>query len=211
MSRFIRRPSPATILSLIALTVASSGTAIAASSAVDGDHVIKKDTLSGNRLRNHTLTGAQINVGKLGVVPHAALANVAATARSAMTAQNAAHATTADTATTANGLPALQWTTLTLTNGWKAYDAIRPPAVAVDAEGVVHFRGAMYGGNGGNAFTLPAQMRAAVTIYLTADTFNGTTGRIYIASTGNVFAADSPSSPQAAAQFTSLDGITYAP
>ncbi len=81
-----RRPSASLVVSIIALVVAMSGTAIAASHLVNGDKLIKKHSLSGNRLRNHTLTGKQINLKKLGKVP---------------SAKNADHATTADTATSA--------------------------------------------------------------------------------------------------------------
>jgi hypothetical protein len=59
------------VVALTALVVASSGTAIAAS-LVNGDKLIKKHSLSGNRLKNHTLTGTQVNLSKLGTVPTAA-------------------------------------------------------------------------------------------------------------------------------------------
>ena len=80
------------IVALIALVFAMSGTAVAATHLVSGDKLIKKHTLSGNRLRNHTLTGAQIKLSKLGKVPSAAKAD---------SATNATHATKADTATSA--------------------------------------------------------------------------------------------------------------
>ncbi len=77
-----------------------------------GKPLIKKGTLSGNRLRNHTLTGAQINLSTLGQVPSARIAD------------------------TANNLPALQWVPLTRINGWGdsyAPGDVRVPAGAVDA------------------------------------------------------------------------------
>ncbi len=83
-----RRPSGAMVVAVIALVFAVSGTAIAASHLVSGDKLIKKRSLSGNRLRNHTLTGKQINLKKLGKVP---------------SATNADHATTANSAGFANG------------------------------------------------------------------------------------------------------------
>src|SRR5438067_3869571 len=79
-----RKPSAAMIVAILALVVACSGTAIAAGSLVSGDSVIKKRSLSGNRLRNHTLTGAQINLKKLGTVPNA---------KHAISATNATNAT----------------------------------------------------------------------------------------------------------------------
>jgi hypothetical protein len=83
---FRRTPSASMIVAILALVVAASGTAVAASALVNGDKLIKKHSLSGNRLRNHTITGTQVNLKQLGKVPSAA---------------NADHATLADTATTA--------------------------------------------------------------------------------------------------------------
>ncbi len=118
----IRRPSASMVVALTALVVALGGTAIAATKLMSGDKLIKKRTLSGNRLRKHTITGTQVNLKKLGKVPtarsadvaksatnagHATAADTAASAAtathagSADSATNAGHATTADTATTA--------------------------------------------------------------------------------------------------------------
>jgi hypothetical protein len=66
-----RRPSAAMVVAVIALVVAMSGTAVAASHLVDGDSLIKKASLSGNRLRAHTLTGLQLRLSALGTVPNA--------------------------------------------------------------------------------------------------------------------------------------------
>ena len=80
------------IVAIIALVMATTGTAVAASKLVSGDSLVKKGTLSGNRLRKHTLTGTQINLRKLGRVPSATNANHAT---SATNATNATNATTA--------------------------------------------------------------------------------------------------------------------
>jgi hypothetical protein len=64
-----RKPSPALVVSVIALVVALSGTAIAASSINGG--AIKKQTIGGGKLKHKTLTGYQINTAKLGSVPSA--------------------------------------------------------------------------------------------------------------------------------------------
>jgi hypothetical protein len=90
--RWLRAPSPSMVVALIALVFAMSGTAVAATHLVSGDKLIKKQSLSGNRLRAHTVTGTQINLAKLSKVPSAAQAD---------TATSAAHATSADSATTA--------------------------------------------------------------------------------------------------------------
>jgi len=92
------------VVALIALVFAMSGTAIAATHLVSGDSLIKKASLSGNRLRAHTVTGTQINLAKLGKVPSAAQADTAPSATHATaadTATNASHATSADSATNA--------------------------------------------------------------------------------------------------------------
>jgi hypothetical protein len=66
-----RRPSAALVVAVIALVVATTGTAVAASQLVNGDHLIRKNSLSGNRLHDHTLTGLQIKLSELGTVPTA--------------------------------------------------------------------------------------------------------------------------------------------
>jgi hypothetical protein len=88
---------------VLALVVAASGTAVAASGLANGDNVIAKNSLSGNRLRNHTVTGEQINLSKLGTVPtasHADNAGHATTADNATSAANATRATSADNGAT---------------------------------------------------------------------------------------------------------------
>jgi hypothetical protein len=90
-----RRPSAAMVVASLALIVALTGTAVAAQQLVRGDTLIKQRSLSGNRLRNHTLTGKQINLAKLGTVPSAVHATAAV---------NAGHAASADTATNATQL-----------------------------------------------------------------------------------------------------------
>ena len=63
------RPSPAMVVSVIALVVALGGTAIAAQNINGG--AIKKQTIGGGKLKEKTLTGFQINTNKLGAVPAA--------------------------------------------------------------------------------------------------------------------------------------------
>jgi hypothetical protein len=96
-----RKPSAAMVVAMLALVVAASGTAIAATNLVSGDKLIKKGSLSGNRLRKHTLTGTQINLKKLGKVPNAKQADQATNAKNATNASTATNATNATNATTA--------------------------------------------------------------------------------------------------------------
>jgi hypothetical protein len=64
-----KRPSPAIVISLIAVAVALAGTAYAAQTINGG--AIKKQTIGGGKLKKKTLTGFQINTNKLGTVPAA--------------------------------------------------------------------------------------------------------------------------------------------
>jgi hypothetical protein len=70
-----RRPSAAMVVAILALVIAASGTAVAARRLVIGDSLIRKDSLSGNRLRNATVTGRQIKLSSLGQVPSARTAD----------------------------------------------------------------------------------------------------------------------------------------
>src|SRR6266542_892862 len=109
----VRPPSPALIISMVALTVALGGTAWAAIHANSvGSLQVKNNSLKSIDLKDHravkdvdvvsnSLTGNAINEGTLGVVPNATHASSADSATSADTATNAGHATTADSATTA--------------------------------------------------------------------------------------------------------------
>ena len=65
MTRF--RPTLSSVIAVFAVIVAMSGTAVAASHITASK--IKKHSISGNRLKNDTLGGKQINENKLGVVP----------------------------------------------------------------------------------------------------------------------------------------------
>lgn len=95
MTRIPRsRPSASLVISIAALVVALSGTAIAASQ-MNGDGLIRRNTLSGNRLRDHTITAGQLNLRRLGKVPKAALADFATAAGSATDATSATNATNA--------------------------------------------------------------------------------------------------------------------
>jgi len=63
------RPSPAMVVALLALFVALAGTAWAAQSINGG--AIKKQTIGAGKIKHKTLTGYQINLNKLGMVPSA--------------------------------------------------------------------------------------------------------------------------------------------
>jgi len=65
------RPSAGLVVGVIALVVATSGSAFAAGKLVSGDSLIKKDSLSGNRVRTGSITGKQLKLSSLGTVPSA--------------------------------------------------------------------------------------------------------------------------------------------
>jgi hypothetical protein len=95
-------------VALTALVVALSGTALAAG-LVTGDNLIKPRSLSGNRLRNHSVTGLQVAAGTLAKVASAKKADrafVAGSSENAVNAQDAQSATNARNASTLGGQPA---------------------------------------------------------------------------------------------------------
>lgn len=125
----LSRPSPALIISLIALMVALGGTSYAAFRLPAGSvgtkqlakgavstAKLKNGAVTGSKVAPKSLTGANINIGTLGTVPSATNAGHASNAGSATNAShatnadsstNASHATTADSATTAATASAL--------------------------------------------------------------------------------------------------------
>jgi hypothetical protein len=112
--------------------------------------------------------------------------------------------------TTASATP-LKWTKLTLINGWTFYSAYtRIPTAAIDADGIVHLRGAMreVSGTDPTAFVLPGKMRPNKSVYVVTNLDNGAIGQLWIDPDGNVN-ADAPGPFSAAQGFTSLEGVTF--
>jgi hypothetical protein len=68
---FARRPSPAMVVSLLALVLALVGTAFAVGSKQPGNQLIRKNSLSGNRLKANSVKGKQVKEKTLGTVPKA--------------------------------------------------------------------------------------------------------------------------------------------
>lgn len=100
MKRRLRAPSPAFVISLIALFVALGGTTYAATSLPKnsvGAKQLKKNAVTGPKIKKGAVTAAKINTKGL-TVPNALHAT---SADSATNATDASHATTADNATTA--------------------------------------------------------------------------------------------------------------
>jgi hypothetical protein len=113
------RPTPATIVALLALVAALAGSAYAAG-RIDG-RTVKVRSLPGNRLKPGSvaanrlkpgvlagrvaepITGSQIDERSLGQVPSASYADVAGSAQTAVDAQTAVNAVNAVDAETVNG------------------------------------------------------------------------------------------------------------
>jgi len=164
------RPSPALIVSILALVVAMAGTGYAAlklpKNSVGTRQLkrnavtkakIRKNAVTGAKVRKHTLTRRNINLAKLGTVPSAKTAGSAKSADSANTANTADKANTADTASVANGLSPLEAKHVVgspgepgFENGWQNYPGgeegigsltFGPISFYKDHEGIVHLEG----------------------------------------------------------------------
>ena len=90
------RPSPALVISVIALFVALGGSAYAAkkigSKEIKNNAItagkIKKNAITTAKIQNNAVTGAKLNEGSLGPVPNATTAANAINAQNAQNAQN---------------------------------------------------------------------------------------------------------------------------
>jgi hypothetical protein len=92
-----RKPSASLVVAVTALVGTLGGTAVAAKfGPFKGDKIIRKHSLSGNRLKDHTITGNEVNLSQLGKVPNATNADVARFAVKASTATRADHASNSD-------------------------------------------------------------------------------------------------------------------
>jgi hypothetical protein len=87
----------ANVVATLALFIALGGTSVAASNLISGSK-IKKGSIPGDRIKKHALGATQIDIAKLGTVPHAAAAGTASHATAADSAGSATHATAADSA-----------------------------------------------------------------------------------------------------------------
>jgi hypothetical protein len=99
-----RRPSPALVVSLIALLMSMGGTGYAALKLPRnsvGATQIRPDAVTGLKVKDHSLTGNDIDKAALGTVPSAANADHATSADTALSASSATNATSATTATNA--------------------------------------------------------------------------------------------------------------
>jgi hypothetical protein len=166
----IGRPSPAMIVAVLALVMASIGTGIAAfqlpRNSVGTKHIrknavkvneIAKNAVTGAKVRRGTLTGADINLSKLGVVPdasHAAVADVAEVARG-ITAPEPVHVVGAP------GQPPFAPGAGNIGLLPESGIALPPVSFYKDREGIVRLEGVGKPGVNGVVFHLPPGFRPA--------------------------------------------------
>lgn len=99
-----RRPSPALVISILALFVALGGTSYAVTQLPKnsvGTPQLKKNAVTGAKVKDGSLSGTDLDLATLGTVPSASSANRADSAQTADRAGTAGSAGTANSATTA--------------------------------------------------------------------------------------------------------------
>jgi hypothetical protein len=181
MKQRIHRPSPALVISLIALFLAAGGSAYALSVGKNtiGTKQIKKRAIKGVDVKKNTLTGKEINEAKLNFATSKAVPDF-------------------HTATLQNG-----WTRFgsdwSVTGYW------------FDENGFVHIQGALSGGTNPTVFTLPADARPKTfRSFVVRCSGAAGTGVVEISpSTGNVNLFSQGGSNCASYGF--LDGIDFRP
>jgi len=190
----VSRPRSSTnliVLLLVAVLACSSAAYAAGKSS--GDALIKKKSLSGNRLKPDTVTGRQVREGTLAEVPKAASAGTAG------------RALLADRATVADGLAPLTEVPLQLNATWASSEPSAPPFHVVDGQGLVRLQGAVTrtGGSDNLITTLPPGARPIAAVYAPVVTTGFVIGAVGIAPNGEVRLQSGNTG------FVSLDSITF--
>ena len=106
----------------------------------------------------------------------------------------------------------LKYKNLTLINNWGANSGSYTPAGALDAQGIVHLRGAVAQGiSSSDTFTvLPGPLRPDESVSLVIDIVAGNQGRLAINPNGEATLAPEQGGPSTGHKlFSSLDGVTY--
>jgi hypothetical protein len=177
-------------------TIALPGSVIAAAVLVVGLAVPSaaheanrlRHKISGSSIKPNSVTGKQIKESSLGVVPKAKRAST---------------------------LPPLVWhKIITFTHGWHANPAANnslPVSYAVDAQGLVHLRGALVGGTVNEpAFALPASVvSTTLNMYFPVVASGATVGLLTVSGgTVRPTLGDTATEPDLVA-FTDLDGVVF--
>jgi len=183
----LRAPSPAFVISLIALFVALGGTTYAATS-------LPANSVGTKQIKNKAVTASKINAHGLKVQ----------NAINATTAQNATYAKTARTANALQGYPASYFALSTIEpahvigatnqppfqNGWSSTLGAADEGLSFykDGFGIVHLQGNAANVNPtiGTIFNLPTGYRPAKDLYFAVYGSGGSAAFVQITSTGDV-------------------------
>jgi hypothetical protein len=224
--RRLRLPSPALVISMLALSIALGGTALAGTSAnPDLDAKAVKALIL--KLAPSLNVNSAKTAGSAATAANATNAKNATSATNATNAKNATNATSAVSATNATnatnsaqlgghaasyyahaGHEAVQFVGTTgeptFRNGWKNYGGVWSHAgFWKDAFGVVHLQGTLTGRHAGKvAFQLPAGYRPPAALFTVAANGNHSSS-IEILANGEIIIIGSGS--------LGLDGITFLP
>jgi hypothetical protein len=159
--RFVRLPSPALVISMLALALVLGGTAVAATTSVHADKkadikLIKQ--LAPTLSVKHAKTAG--DAAKLGGAPPSTYAHAAA----------------------------LSFIAPSLANSWTAASGFLAPGYTIDQFGTVHLKGAVVHTGTSNAtiFTLPAGYIPSAAVDLAAGVYGPATGVVKIESDGTV-------------------------
>jgi hypothetical protein len=182
----LRAPSPALVISLIALFVALGGTTYAATS-------LPANSVGTTQLKNGAVTASKLN-------PHVKVKN----ATNAITAQNATYAKTAQNATALGGYPASYFALAAIEpahvvgatnqpafeNGWSSSLGAADEGLSFykDSWGIVHLQGNAANVNASTTtiFNLPTGYRPAKDLYFAVYGSGGSAAYVQITSSGDV-------------------------
>jgi hypothetical protein len=175
-----RTPSLSWVLGALALFVAMSGTAVAATQ-IDGSR-LKDRSVPHDKLVRNAITGAEVAEGTLGKVPMAKLADKA----------------------TALPRPAMHAFAFNTNWGPTAVYTTRQTGFTKDLEGYVHLQGLAARSSGSDALiaTLPAGFRPKDWSYFPVATFSGP-GTVFISGSGELRLGSG------SASFVSLEGVVF--
>jgi hypothetical protein len=137
----------------------------------------------------------------------------AAVASLAVAGALAASASTASASTARGILASCSWHPLSLMNGWQSEQSVYNsgnPSYCVTSDGMVYLSGSLAqpGGGSDEVAVLPAAAAPASNLYLSVYTFGGTTGVLYINTSGEILAFSGAAGGGDTA-FTSLAGISF--
>jgi hypothetical protein len=209
-----RRPSPALVISVLALFVALGGTGYAASqingktlknNSVTGKK-LKNKTVTGAKVKPNTLTGAQINESSLGTVPSATSATSAANAATLDGRGAASFAAAKAEPVHIVGAPGQPL----FSAGWGIGGDEQVPGFWKDPFGTVYLQGQAGRTSGTNPviFTLPPGFRPTANSYFSTYPSGGT-GTVSIAVLANgeveLFGLEDPLDEE----FVGLGGVVF--